>query len=235
MTSVGSIKAVLLDVDGTLYRQAPVRILMCLEMVWFGLRMRSPARLTSLIREIICFRRSRELLRRVGEPNGSLDELQYIEPAKILGEEAEQLRSTVTEWMLQRPLRHITRARRSGVLEFLQFLETNKIKVGILSDYPSRDKLKALRIDRFFSVTLCSTDSQINAFKPHPSGFLRACEVWKLQPSEVLYVGDRPEIDAIGATAAGMPCVIIGMRRSTANYHAINSFVDLRHGLENLR
>ena len=86
MTPAGSIKAVLLDVDGTLYRQAPVRVLMCLEMIWFGVRTHSLARLTSLIREIVCFRRSRELLRRVGKPDDSLGELQYVEPAKILGE-----------------------------------------------------------------------------------------------------------------------------------------------------
>ena len=57
---------------------------------------------------------------------------------------------------------------------------------------------------------LCSTDKEINAFKPHPRGYLRACEEWGLQPQEVLYVGDRPEVDAKGAKAAGMPCMMVG-------------------------
>jgi len=46
--------------------------------------------------------------------------------------------------------------------------------------------------------------------KPSPRGFLRAAERWQIDPSEILVVGDRAEVDAQGAVAAGMPCVIIG-------------------------
>ena len=59
------------------------------------------------------------------------------------------------------------------------------------------------------SVALCATDPEINAFKPYPKGFLHACTLWGLRPEEVLYVGDRPEVDAVGALNAGMPCVIL--------------------------
>jgi FMN phosphatase YigB (HAD superfamily) len=37
-----------------------------------------------------------------------------------------------------------------------------------------------------------------------------ACEVWRLAPSDVLYVGDRADIDARGAAVIGMPCAILG-------------------------
>ena len=74
----------LLDVDGTLYRQAPVRFWMGLEMLEHYLGKPSPMELIRVIRNIICFRRNREQLRTVGQPNIDLDELQYAEPAREL-------------------------------------------------------------------------------------------------------------------------------------------------------
>ena len=100
---------------------------------------------------------------------------------------------------------------------------------------PIMDKLKALHLDDHFSVTLCATDFEINAFKPHPAGFLRACEIWDLDPSEVLYIGDRPEVDAAGAQAAGMPCLIIGAKSGANGYCGIPSFEELCHEIENSR
>jgi FMN phosphatase YigB (HAD superfamily) len=41
------------------------------------------------------------------------------------------------------------------------------------------------------SLALCATSPEINAFKPHPKGFLHACALWGLPPEEVLYIGDR--------------------------------------------
>ena len=235
MQQLGSAKAVLLDVDGTLYRQAPVRRRMVLEMVRFAFQSLSPLALVRLARWIFYFRRARERLRSAGRPSSSLDELQYAEPARELGEEAGRLKDTVLEWMLERPLRHVGEARREGVARFLKLLAARDIKAGAFSDYPVGDKLKALSLDDHFSVTLCATDCEINAFKPHPAGFLRACEIWDLDPSEVIYIGDRPEVDAAGARAAGMPCFIIGARNGDKGYCGIHSFNELCHALENNR
>ena len=235
MFPLRSVKAVLLDVDGTLYRQAPVRLRIGLEMMKFFLVTLSPIKLVRLIRGILCFRRSRERLRAVGRPSSSLEELQFSEPARELGEDPARFRDTVLEWMLQRPLRHVAKARRRGVSKFLRLLEAREIKAGAFSDYPVIDKLKALHLDGHFSVTLCATDSEINAFKPHPAGYLRACEIWNLNPWEVLYIGDRPEVDAAGAHAAGMPCLIIGVKNGASGYCGVRSFDELCHAFENSR
>jgi FMN phosphatase YigB (HAD superfamily) len=88
------------------------------------------------------------------------------------------------------------------------------------------------------SLALCATDPDINAFKPHPKGFLHACARWGLPPAEVLYVGDRPEVDALGAVQAGMPCALLGAgapRRgsppASAGYVPFASFPRLHHAL----
>ena len=83
-----------------------------------------------------------------------------------------------------------------------------------------------------FSVVLCATDPEVGAFKPHPRGFLAACERWQLDPAEVLMVGDRADVDAAGAAAAGMPCVIVGRAQASP---ADSSGVRLVPSLERLR
>jgi putative hydrolase of the HAD superfamily len=99
--------------------------------------------------------------------------------------------------------------RRRGVETFLTFLERRGVRAGVFSDYPVLDKLQALDLADRMSLALCSTDLSINAFKPHPKGFWHACALWGLLPGEVLYIGDRPEVDAVGAANAGMPYALL--------------------------
>jgi phosphoglycolate phosphatase/putative hydrolase of the HAD superfamily len=144
----------------------------------------------------------------------------------------------VTEWLYQRPLKYLRLCRRRGLEAFLTFLESKGIQAGVFSDYPVLDKLLALGLARRMSLVLCATDSEINAFKPHPKGFLHACAVWGLSPEEVLYIGDRPEVDGCGAANAGMPCAILGARahirehsHTSVDYLTFSSFAGLQHVL----
>lgn len=49
-----------------------------------------------------------------------------------------------------------------------------------------------------------TASSEAPAAKPDPRIFLAACEDLGLEPSEVAYVGDRPDVDAEGAARAGL-------------------------------
>jgi HAD superfamily hydrolase (TIGR01549 family) len=201
------IRAVLFDVDGTLYHQNPVRALMAGEMALHGLRsLRDARRVARIVRT---FRRTREQLREVEGAVGGLETLQYEQAAFRLEIQPAEVRAVVEEWMLQRPLKHLRIARRRGVTGLLQTLTARGIRAGALSDYPVEDKLRALGIAAHFSLQLCTTDRAIDAFKPHPKGFWHACTLWGVAPEEVLYVGDRPEVDGVGAAAAGTRCVIV--------------------------
>jgi HAD superfamily hydrolase (TIGR01549 family) len=186
------------------------------------------------------FRRTREELRSLGEPKGCLAKLQYKEAAKRIGEEPAAIERVVSEWLYQRPLKYLRFCRRRGIEAFLSMLEQKGIQVGVFSDYPVSDKLRALDLIERIPVALCATDPAINAFKPHPKGLLSACAIWRLCPEEVLYIGDRPEVDAVGAAAAGMPCAILfgrgsvgGHRNSPTDYLTFSSFEDLQHALAN--
>ena len=103
-----------------------------------------------------------------------------------------------------------TRRCAAGLPELLDALAARGMHAGVFSDYPARAKLEALGLEGRFDPVLCATDPEIDAFKPNPRGFLRACELWGLEPGEVLYVGDRADVDGEGARRAGMPCALVG-------------------------
>ncbi len=205
---VRPVRAVLWDLDGTLYRQPPMRRRMLLELARAPLSEGTGVLRT--LRRLKVFRRVREELRDLGCPDQPLERLQYEEPARRLGEDPAQVEGTVIEWMHRRPLRHLGGCRRPDLADILGEFATRGLRLGVFSDYPAPDKLAALGVSEPFTLTLCATDPEVNAFKPHPRGFKRACEVWDLEPAQVLYVGDREDVDGVGARAAGMPVCIVG-------------------------
>jgi HAD superfamily hydrolase (TIGR01549 family) len=228
------IRAVLFDIDGTLYHQPLLRAAMASELIAAAIASGSIQHTRQLARTLSVFRRVREELRERGESREPLSSLQFSLTAARAGVGEQRVRDAVEEWMFRRPQKHLRWARRPGIPALLAHLTQRGIAIGALSDYPGHDKLMALGLASHFSIALCTTDSDINAFKPHPRGFLRACELWGLAPEEVLYVGDRPEIDAAGAIAAGLRAVIIGRgagRHHRARYRAVGNFGELRGAL----
>ncbi|MFH9423427.1 HAD family hydrolase [Streptomyces sp. NPDC017529] len=66
-------------------------------------------------------------------------------------------------------------------------------------------KLRALGIRDRFEVVLCADG--LGYAKPAPEAFLAACDALGLAPGRVVYVGDNPAVDAIGARDAGLGAV----------------------------
>jgi HAD superfamily hydrolase (TIGR01549 family) len=206
------LRGVLFDVDGTLYDQRGLRLLMAVE--WAGFALGHGRRALEVSKYILCFRRAREKLRALGQPAARLEDVQYAAAARAAGADEARLRSVIEEWIFDRPLRHLRRCRRAGVAELFQSLRRRGLEVGVVSDYPARPKLLALGLAEHVSLAVCTTDAEVNAFKPHPAGLAHACRTWGLRPEEVVYVGDRPDVDAAAAAAIGMACVIVGRSSS---------------------
>lgn len=230
--NISKVQGVLFDLDGTLYHQAPLRLLMGMELCTLPLTVGSITKTRAVIQAIKRFRTVREELRGLGCPSESLDDLQYRQPAADIGMDPDEMKQIVSEWMYHRPLKYLRWCRRKGVIQFFAEARQRGMRIGVFSDYPACEKLKALGLESYVQLILCATDHDVNAFKPHPRGFLRACEEWGLTPEQVLYVGDRTEVDAEGASAAGMGCMIVGQKngKSLGSDQAIHlpSF----HGLQ---
>jgi len=224
-----TLRAVLFDMDGTLYPQTPLRLLMAAELALQGLRTGSVAKASRLARILATFRTVREELRSAGEPRGEwLEQLQYTRTGDRLGVPEAEVRRVVEEWVMQRPLKHLRRLVPARLTALLDALASRHVHLGVLSDYPATTKLQAMQIEARFSLSLSTADPSINAFKPHPKGFWHACDMWGVAPKEVLYVGDRPEIDGAGAAAAGIRCFILTRRSGGV---ASGSLADLQRAL----
>jgi HAD superfamily hydrolase (TIGR01549 family) len=198
------VRAVLLDLDGTLYRQKQMQRSMAFELLTLVTNPLLAPRRLRVIRE---YRKALEQLRAGSSvPSQTAQLARAAERAGVSYAEAD---AVVQEWMQRRPLKHLLRCRAAGVIEFLDFLDSHRIPAAVFSDYAPADKIAALGLAGRFSFAISATDPEVMAFKPNPRGFLAACSRWGLAPADVLMVGDRVDVDGAGAVAAGMPCVII--------------------------
>lgn len=202
------IRAVLFDVDGTLYRQGPLRARMLAELL--GLALRRPADGVRVLRTLRVFREERERLRTGPVGHVPLERLQYEVVGRAMAVDPDWVRAVVEEWMLQRPLRHLRPCLRPGVAALVEACAAQGLRIGAFSDYPPREKVEALGLGCWFELHLASTDPDVDAFKPSPRGIVRACERWEISPGECLYVGDRLDVDAEAARSAGAWFALVG-------------------------
>ena len=187
----------LVDLDGTLYRGRPLRVLMAVELLVHGWAVVNPLRV---------FRRHHELLR-AENYDGPLApyEEQVDRAARELGCPPAQLRAIVERWMIHRPTRWIRVFRRRQLLRELRAFRSAGGKLALVSDYPARAKLEALCAGDLFDCVVANGEPGGAArLKPHPSGFLAAAAALSTPPERCLVVGDRDDADGAAARAAGM-------------------------------
>jgi putative hydrolase of the HAD superfamily len=78
-------------------------------------------------------------------------------------------------------------------------------RLGIVTNgegAPQRAKLAAIGLADRFPLVVCSAEEGLA--KPDPAIFLLACERLGVEPSTAAHVGDRLDLDAQGAAAAGL-------------------------------
>ena len=202
-----AIKGILFDLDGTLYHQFPLRILM-MSLLLFK-HINQPSQLIRKIKIIKQFRKSQELLRKNTDTSGNSYQNQILLTAKSSGETKEFISQVIAEWFEKKPLNFIKLCRRQKMVNILSSLREKGYKLGVYSDYPANDKLKAMGIFDHFQVIVCSNDPDVTGFKPHTNGFGLAAEKLGLDPAEIIYIGDRPDVDGKGAKDAGMKYINI--------------------------
>ena len=207
-------RAVLFDVDGTLYDAKPMRRAMLRSLL--GAVLRRPFAMRRTLRAISAYRRALESLRAEDSCDVRAEQLRRASAASGVSES--ELSQIVDEWMDERPLRPLARCRRPGLPEFLAELQRQGVPCGAFSDYPVRRKLETLGVVEFFGVQLDAGDPRIRALKPRPEGLLVGAIELGVPAEELLYVGDRAEVDAAAANAAGAGCVLIGEGEGEPRY-----------------
>lgn len=94
-----------------------------------------------------------------------------------------------------------------GLMEVLEFLEKNKIAVGIASSSTKQFVYQILQhfkiMDKF---TFIITGDDVKNKKPNPEIYLRALDFGKSKPEETLAIEDS-KMGALAAERAGIPCI----------------------------
>lgn len=197
-------RAWLVDLDGTLYRQMPVKLAMAAELALFG---------WGSIATLRTFRRAHEELRLLSD--GATEEKSPFEQqlelaARKLGRDTTVVERHVREWMFERPLKWVARAKRQALLTALADYRAGGGKTALVSDYPATAKLRALDAHTLFDTVVSNGEpGGPRRLKPDPEGYLAAAERLGIAPQDCLVIGDRDDADGQAARNAGMAVAII--------------------------
>lgn len=204
-------KLLLLDLDGTLYHQPPVRILNSLKILF--LLICSPSTRTE-IRILRRYRILREVFSEQLKPIAEVETVLAIET----GMTWEEIRKIRDKWMVNQQATMVRLARRRWLLKYVHKLQQKGIQVAILSDYPISHKISQLRMLPTFQV--CSEDERIRYAKPHPRGVEEIIRLSGFSPDEILFIGDREDRDGAAAIMAGVRFLMVG-REARGTLHRI--------------
>jgi FMN phosphatase YigB (HAD superfamily) len=212
-----AIQLVVFDVDGTLYDQRAMRLSMMASLLGHSIRSRS-FEVPTILR---AFRKLREELAESMAP-GFVDR-QYELTASQCGCDASRVRSVVDEWMERRPLDRLRRCRFPGLQDIFRGASAKNKTIGILSDYPAREKLEKLGLEA--GVIVSATDPDVGFLKPHPQGLRRLIEKAGVAPEHTIMIGDRPERDWAAADKLGIRA-LIRSKRTIPGVDTFSSYTD---------
>jgi putative hydrolase of the HAD superfamily len=198
------------DVDGTLYRQRPLRLRMGRDMV-----IHTVAKCDlNAIRVVSAYRRIRERL--AAEEVVDFERVLIAETAKATSVSPERVHAIVSEWIETRPLRYLRSCLFSGVPQLFDGLQRGGKKIGIFSDYPATEKLAAMGLAANHVVAA----SDVGLLKPHARGLQSLMAAASATARETLYIGDRVDRDGVAGQRAGVRILI----RSSKPIEAFQTF-----------
>jgi HAD superfamily hydrolase (TIGR01509 family) len=222
--SLANVRALVFDVDGTLYSQRCLRSRILIELL--RERCLYPRSLFRTISVLRAYRRAHELTRHTGDMGDARDR-QLTKACQLSGESGEFVNSTIEEWFERRPLRHLRDCVYPGVRELLRRARQHGMRLGVMSDYPAADKLTAMGLYDEFDVVVSSHDASIGVLKPHPRGLLACLQHLAVRPDEAVYIGDRPDVDLPCAAGARTKFILLDNSRRMRNCITVTGYPQL--------
>lgn len=192
-----SYKAWIVDLDGTLYVQWPVRLAMGVELALGNWRH---------VHLLQSFRREQERLREVTEAlpcDPFAIQIQAV--ADRFSVPVEHVELVVTKWMIERPCKWLVRFRRKHLIRQIEEHRRRGGVTAVVSDYPAKRKLAHMGLTGLFEAVVASGDSTgLRRLKPAPDGVLLAADELGCPVETCVVIGDRSDTDGEAARRAGM-------------------------------
>ncbi len=185
-TLEGGYLAVAFDLDGTLYDQKKLRLIMALRLGLYYLV--HPHRYKDLLL-LKTFRKVRDHWDEIeaGSDIAALtktapddqirdpDKAMYAYVAKKHGSTEERVENVVKQWIYENPLSALPKCRDHALADYIAHLRENHIPVLIFSDYPIEEKLRALAIEA--DGMYAPGDERAIELKPSPKGLLQILKI----------------------------------------------------------
>lgn len=218
-------KAVIFDVDGTLYSQPRLRLYMLRRLLTYYIC--HPTKLKELM-ILKIYRSSRERWQTIApelqetiDQDTTLENAQYAYVAKRTNTSVSYVKQLVLYWLHTSPLSYLAKCKDSALIDIIALLQDHSITVAIYSDYPSVDKLKALNIHPDYNFS--SSDEEINCMKPSEEAMKTILSALHTEPDSTLMIGDRFSKDGIAAKNMGMDFVILSksIPKRSSVYHLL--------------
>lgn len=183
------------DVDGTLYSQKKMHILMAVKLLgYYGTHWSKWKELYSLY----LFRKFRE--------RESYRKLSVEELAQRVGKEIKTdpniVEKVIENWMFQIPIELLSKCAYQDVLEEIALLHSHGCKIYIYSDYPAKKKIEKLNVPAEYIFT--AEDEDIHELKPSEKAINVILNKIGVDSSKIMYIGDRDEKDGVSAKLASI-------------------------------
>ena len=184
------------DVDGTLYYQNKLRLIMGKRLLMYYLL--HPLK----FKDLIIIENFRSLRENAKDTNGLFDIT-----AKKCNVSVSRVNEVIKKWIYENPIDALIASKDDTLLAIIDKLKANGKTVAIWSDYEADDKLKALQLSIDYVYT--AEQERVGELKPSPKGLKLIMSDLRVAKDKTIMIGDRMVKDGEAAKKAGCDYLIL--------------------------
>lgn len=184
------------DVDGTLYYQNKLRLIMGKRLLMYYLF--HPLK----FKDLIIIKNFRSLRENAKDTNGLFDIT-----AKKCNVSVSRVNEVIKKWIYENPIDALIASKDDTLLAIIDKLKANGKTVAIWSDYEADDKLKALQLSTDYVYT--AEQERVGELKPSPKGLKLIMSDLRVAKDKTIMIGDRMVKDGEAAKKAGCDYLIL--------------------------
>lgn len=184
------------DVDGTLYYQNKLRLIMGKRLLMYYLL--HPLK----FKDLIIIKNFRSLRENAKDTNGLFDIT-----AKKCNVSVSRVNEVIKKWIYENPIDALIASKDDTLLAIIDKLKANGKTVAIWSDYEADYKLKALKLSTDYVYT--AEQERVGELKPSPKGLNLIMSDLNVPKDKTIMIGDRMVKDGEAAKKAGCDYLIL--------------------------